>query len=121
LRTTLAAFSRTSMSILSSGAVSWAGRGAQNAISHNAQAASARTILSIACMASGFVFHVGLGSVAARGGLGMPDALVVLPLDDFGAAGGALLARGKLGGGQRLVVAGERFREDVADLVGPAA
>ena len=47
------------------------------------------------------VLDIGLGTVAAGGGLGVPFAVGGLVFDRLGAAGHALLGGGALGGGKR--------------------
>src|SRR5262245_42975307 len=67
------------------------------------------------------VLHVGVGPIAATGGLDVPLALLVLVFDDLGEARHALLLGRSLGGCQCLRVGGEGLRENAVDLVGPAA
>src|SRR5580704_1861598 len=67
------------------------------------------------------VLDIGVGTVAAGRGLGMPLAVGSLVFDRLGAAGHALFGRGAPGGRKRRGVSGESFREYAADGVGPAA
>src|SRR6202022_3547352 len=64
---------------------------------------------------------IGLGTVAAGGGLGMPLAVGGLIFDRLGTAGHALLGGGALGGGEGCRAGREGFRKHAIDGVGPAA
>src|SRR3982074_843528 len=63
------------------------------------------------------VLDIGLGTVAAGGGLGMPLAVGGLIFDCFGTAGHALLGGGALGGGERRRTGREGFRKHAVDGV----
>src|SRR5437763_16244954 len=67
------------------------------------------------------VLDVGFGAIAPAGGFAVPAPVCVLPLDRLGLAGHALLRGGGLGGGEGCRMARKRLRENVVDLVGPAA
>src|SRR4051794_24131400 len=66
------------------------------------------------------VLHIGVGTITAGGGLGVPLALCVLVLDLLAIAGHTLLLRCRLSGRQGLRMRRERLREHTVDLVGPA-
>src|ERR1700676_3638031 len=68
-----------------------------------------------------FVLDIGLGTVAAGGGLGVPFAVGGLVFDCLGAARHALLGGGAFGGGKRLGMGREAFRKHAIHRVGPAA
>src|ERR1700721_3139613 len=67
------------------------------------------------------VLDVGVGTVAAGGGFGVPLAVGGLVLDRLGTAGHALLGGGALGGGECCGMGREGFRKNAVDGVGPAA
>src|SRR5258705_13794926 len=67
------------------------------------------------------VLDIGLGTVAAGGGLGVPFAVGRLVFDRLGTAGHTLLGGGALGGGQRCGMGREGFRKHAIKGVGPAA
>src|ERR1700726_589771 len=67
------------------------------------------------------ILDVGLGTVAAGGGFGVPFAVRGLVFDRLGAAGHALLGGGALGRRKRRGVGREGFRKHAVHGVGPAA
>src|SRR4030088_1831481 len=69
----------------------------------------------------GRVLDVGLGAVAAGGGLGVPFAIGRFIFDGLGTAGHALFGGGAFGCGECCGVGREGFRKHAIDGVGPAA
>src|ERR1700679_2960019 len=67
------------------------------------------------------VLDIGLGTVAAGGGLGMPLAVGGLVFDRLGAARHPLLSGGAFGGGKRLGMGRKAFRKHAIHGIGPAA
>src|SRR5258708_162202 len=67
------------------------------------------------------VLDIGLGTIAAGGGLGVPFAVRRLVFDRLGMAGHALLGGGALGGDKRRGMGREGFRKHAIDGVGLAA
>src|SRR5919201_4914449 len=66
------------------------------------------------------IFDVGIRTIAARSGLGMPAAFLVLIFDDLGVPGHALLVRCRARCRKRRLVRRKRFRENAVDRVSPA-
>src|ERR1700731_4065537 len=69
----------------------------------------------------GLVLDIGLGTVAAGGGFGVPSAVGGFVFDRLGSAGHALLGGGAPGGGQRRGVVRKRLGKHPVDGIGPAA
>src|SRR6266568_613267 len=67
------------------------------------------------------VLHVGVGTIAAGGGLGVPLVLCILVFDHLAVAWHALLVGRGLGSRQRFRMRREGLREHAVNLVGPAA
>src|SRR5438477_4101744 len=68
-----------------------------------------------------FILDIGLRTVAAGGGLGVPFAVGRLIFDSLGASGHALFGGGASGGGKRCFVSSEWFGQYAVDSVCPTA
>src|SRR4051812_14558866 len=70
---------------------------------------------------SRLVLDIGLGPVAAGGGLGVPFAVRGFIFDHLGASRHPLLGRGMFGRGKRRGMGRESLRKCAVDGIGPAA
>src|ERR1700746_88466 len=67
------------------------------------------------------ILDIGLGTIDAGGGFGVPFAVRSLVFDDFGASRRALFLGGALGSGECRGMGRKTFRKYAVDGVGPAA